>query len=189
MKNLTIGLLALLVASGAVQPAVAETEAAKSLLLPIRNARIPMQGVLSGGQPTREQIAAAGKAGFRTVINLRTEEEPGFEWEADSVAEHGMRYVLIPVAGADGLTRKNVKRIDTALREAQKSGPVLLHCGSGNRIGAILALREHWLAGTEPDAALRYGVESGLTRLEPKTRELLGLTAPEPAEVDAEKTR
>jgi uncharacterized protein (TIGR01244 family) len=189
MKNLTIGLLALLVASGAVQPAVAETEAATSLLLPIRNARIPMQGVLSGGQPTREQIAAAAKAGFRTVINLRSEKEAGFEWEADSVAEYGMRYVLIPVPGADGLTRKNVKRVDAVLREAMESGPVLLHCGSGNRIGAILALREHWLAGIEPETALRYGVENGLTRLEPKTRELLGLDVPAPSEGETRTTR
>ena len=175
MNYPTIAMFFLLVTSGAVQPALAETEAAQSLLLPIRNARIPMPGVLSGGQPTREQIAAAGQAGFRTVINLRSDTEPGFEWEADSVAQHGMRYVLIPVTGADGLSRKNVERVDAALREAAKSGPVLLHCGSGNRIGAILALREHWLAGADPEAALAYGVQTGLTRLEPKTRELLGL--------------
>jgi uncharacterized protein (TIGR01244 family) len=179
MKHAAIVLPVGLLLSGIVvgQPIAAQADASKSPLLPIRNGRIPMQGVLSGGQPDQEQIAAAARAGFRTVINLRTEKEPGFEWEAEAVVRHGMRYVLIPVAGAEGLTRDNVERVDVALREGIESGPVLLHCGSGNRIGAILALRERWLKGTDPQAALQYGLAAGLTRLEPTTRELLGLSS------------
>ncbi len=155
-------------------PAIA---AAAGTLVPIYNARVPMEGVLSGGQPTPEQIEAAARGGFRTVINLRTEREPGFEWERERVEAFGMRYVQIPVAGADGLTRENVERIDAALTEALEEGPVLLHCGSGNRIGAILALRAAWLEGADADQALKYGLSSGLTRLEDATRRLLELPA------------
>jgi len=147
--------------------------AAASALVPIRNARIPIEGVLSGGQPTPEQIEAAARAGFRTVINLRTDGEPGFEWERSAVEASGMTYVQIPVAGTDGLTRENVTAIDEALREGLDAGPVLLHCGSGNRIGAVLALRAAWLEGIETEEALSYGLSSGLTRLEAATRELL----------------
>lgn len=150
-------------------------------LLAIRNARVPVDGVLSGGQPSEEQIEAAARAGFRTVINLRTDQESGFEWERETVERLGMRYVHIPVAGAGGLTRDNVEAVDRALKDALDAGPTLLHCGSGNRIGAVLALRRAWLEGAAPDDALAHGQAGGLTRLEPAVRELLGLPAPDPA--------
>ena len=144
-------------------------------LVPIPNATVPMPGVVSGGQPTEAQIESAAERGYRTVINLRTEQEAGFEWERELVESSGMRYVHIPVAGGDGLTRENVEALDAALAEAREEGPVLLHCGSGNRIGAMLALRAAWVEGSDPDTALQYGLGTGLTGLEPKTRELLGL--------------
>jgi uncharacterized protein (TIGR01244 family) len=144
-------------------------------LVPIPNATVPMPGVLSGGQPTEAQIESAVERGYRTVINLRTAQEAGFEWERELVESSGMRYVHLPVAGGDGLTRENVEALDAALAEARAEGPVLLHCGSGNRIGAMLALRAAWIEGSDPDTALRYGLSTGLTGLEPKTRELLGL--------------
>ena len=148
---------------------------AGTLLQAIRNARVPLDGVLSGGQPTLEQIEAAAASGFATVINLRTPKEPGFEWEPEAVERSGIRYVHIPVDGASGLTRENVERIDAALRAALAEGPVLLHCASGNRIGAALALRAAWLEGAEPEAALKLGLAAGLTRLEPHIRKTLGL--------------
>lgn len=159
-------------------------------LLAIRNARIPMDGVLSGGQPSQEQIEAAGAAGFRTVINLRTDKEEGFEWEPDAVEAAGMRYVVVPVAGAAGLNHENVAALDAALAEARADGPVLLHCGSGNRIGAMLALRAAWVQEVEPEAALKYGLASGMSpRLEPTVRELLGLEEVEPEESSKKKKK
>jgi uncharacterized protein (TIGR01244 family) len=160
---------------------VPQTVANPTPLVAIPNARVPMDGLLSGGQPTPSQIEAASEGGFRTVINLRTDREPGFEWEREAVEKAGMRYVQIPVAGADGLSRENVERIDAALDDALAEGPVLLHCGSGNRIGAVLALREAWLGGKKPEEALSYGLSSGLTRLEGKVREILELPSQEAA--------
>ena len=146
-----------------------------TLLLPVPNARIPIAGVLSGGQPTPDQIAAAGAAGYKTVINLRPDAEKGFEWEAAAVKAASMTYVSIPVAGATGLTKDNVIRLDAALKAAVANGPVLLHCASGNRTGAMLALRAAWVEGKDPAAALAYGEASGLTHLEPAVKQLLGL--------------
>jgi uncharacterized protein (TIGR01244 family) len=153
---------------------------ASTALLPIRNARVPLAGVLSGGQPTPEQIESASRAGFRTVINLRSEQEQGFEWEAEAVEELGMRYVWIPVAGKDGLSHDNVGRLDAALGEALERGPVLLHCASGNRIGAMLALRARWLQDTPADEALDFGLANGLTSLRETTESLLDAPAPDP---------
>jgi uncharacterized protein (TIGR01244 family) len=168
--------LILVVAATAAIPAhECEPAARPSGLLSIPSARIPMDGVLSGGQPTREQIEAAAASGFGTVINLRLGLETGFEWEAETVEGLGMRYVSIPVAGSRGLTLENVRRIDAALSEAAAAGPVLLHCASGNRIGAILALRAAWLHGVEPASAIAHGLANGMTRLEPAVRGLLDL--------------
>lgn len=150
------------------------------LLPPLQNARTPAAGVLSGGQPTRDQIASAGLAGYKTVINLRQATEPGFGWEAAAVEAAGMAYVSIPVDGAAGLTRGNVVRLDAALKEAAEKGPVLLHCGSGNRIGAMLALRAVWLEGKDPAAALEYGRAAGLTSLEPVVQAMLASAEPAP---------
>ncbi len=133
--------------------------------------RTPLDGVLTGGQPTPEQLEAISRAGFRTVINLRLPSEPGVEGEAEKVAELGMRYVSIPVAGAEGLTEDNVRALAEALAAAP--GPTLLHCGSGNRVGALLALKAHWLDGASPEEALEEGRAGGLTRLEPAVRELV----------------
>jgi len=154
--------------------------ASPSLLVPVPNARVPIAGALSGGQPSQDQIAAAGKAGFKTIINLRADKEPGFEWEPAAVKAAGMKYVSIPVAGAAGLTKENVARFDAALKQAVAKGPVLLHCASGNRIGALLALRAAWLEGMDPAAALEYGKASGLTHLEPAVSSLLGLAEATP---------
>jgi uncharacterized protein (TIGR01244 family) len=149
----------------------------------IPNARAPLAGVLAGGQPTAEQLRKAAAADYRTVIDIRLPGEDGaLDGEAALVESLGMRYVHIPVAGGDDLTLENVTRLDAEL-DRDGAGPILFHCASGNRVGALLALRAAWLEGVEPEEALALGKEAGLTRLEPRTRELLGLSpapAPQP---------
>jgi len=143
--------------------------------------RMPLPGLHTGGQPNREQFEAAARAGLRTVINLRADGEAGFEWERAAAQAAGVRYVHIPVAGAAALTRENVERLDAALHEALAEGPALLHCASGNRVGALLALREGWLRGADADAALRLGSQAGLTGLVPAVRAALErIDAPSP---------
>ena len=189
LKKSTIAIYLLLLLSTAVTaptpawadhhgPTHAEAGTA-SLLLPIVNARIPMDGLLSGGQPTKEQIEAAARAGYRTVINMRGAKEPGFEWEEELVKQLGMKYEHLPVTGKDSLTREKIEQIDAVLTAALEEGPVMLHCASGNRIGAVMALRAAWVEEMDPEKALAYGRASGMTRTEGLTRELLGLTEPE----------
>ena len=140
----------------------------------VKNGKMPMEGLVTGGQPTDEQFAALRDAGFATVINLRVPTERGNRGEAEKIAELGMAYVSIPVDGKTGLTEDNAAALAAALDEAD--GPVLLHCGSGNRVGALLALKAFWLDGASAEEALEIGIAGGVTRLEPTVRELLGLT-------------
>ncbi len=138
-------------------------------LLP--NAKRPAPGVLSGGQPSLEQLEAAGRAGFKTVINLRAPGESGTR--EPEVTAAGMHYVALPIAGADAISEENARALAAALEEAEQ--PILLHCGSGNRVGALLALKAFHVDGKSAEEALQYGIESGVTGIEPVVRKALGL--------------
>lgn len=127
----------------------------------------------SSGQPNPEQLGRLAREGIRTVINLRAPGEPDQYDEQAEAEHHGLRYVAIPVAGAQDLTPETVQRFSHELAQAQLAGPVLIHCASANRVGALVALEQGWHQGAEPDAALKLGRVAGLTGLEPVVSELL----------------
>ena len=154
-------------------PAVA-VPAAKNLEIGIRNARMLADDLLTGGQPTREQLEQAAAAGYRTVVNMRTPGEEGAWDDAALAAELGLRYVAMPVAGAGGLTPENARKLAEIIDDP-RARPLMVHCASGNRVGALLALKAHHLDGASPEAALEIGLEAGLTRLEGAVRDLLNL--------------
>lgn len=167
---------AVVVAQAEAPPPAAPTLPLPADLLP--NGAEAFDGILVGGQPTPEQLAAARDAGYKTVINLRGLGEPGVAEEPALAADLGLAYVAIPVDGADGLTEDNARRLDAALAEAEY--PVIVHCASGNRVGGLFALRAFHVEGKEADEALAIGLGSGLTRLEPVVREKLAAAASGP---------
>lgn len=139
-------------------------------LLP--NGRHPLEGIVTGGQPSIDQLRLASEKGFRTVINLRTPDESPVGREAVEAA--GMSYVSLPIAGAAALTEARAKEFALALEEAE--GPLLVHCGAGNRVGALFALKAYYVDEATPEEALALGLDAGLTGLEAAVREHLGLT-------------
>lgn len=139
--------------------------------VPIPNAATPLRGLLTGGQPSAEHFKTAAEAGYATVINLRAGDEPGTRDERPEVEALGMAYVSIPVSGADGISVANATALAGAL--GASSGPVLLHCGTGNRAGALLAMKAFHIDGVPADAALELGKRAGLTTLEPVVKERL----------------
>lgn len=143
--------------------------------LQFKNALTPLEGVTSGGQPTEDEFRQAAKLGYKTVVNLRTDgEEIPFD-EPALVEELGMKYVHLPIAGAEGITSENAAALAEILDDAER--PLILHCGSGNRIGALFALDAHERLGQDAETALQTGLDAGMTRLEPVVREKLGLPA------------
>jgi protein tyrosine phosphatase (PTP) superfamily phosphohydrolase (DUF442 family) len=71
----------------------------------------------------------------RTVFNLRHESEiRGFD-EQLVVTELGMRYVSLPWNGPDELTDDVFDRARAVLGTTER--PLLLHCGSAHRVGAV----------------------------------------------------
>jgi uncharacterized protein (TIGR01244 family) len=157
-RHVRLGALAALLAMAL--PAVADT-------LPFAQ---PRPQLYSAGQPSAAQLQQAADAGVTTVIDLRQpDEDRGFD-ETAAAERLGLRYVRIPVAGAAGLTDANAHALRTAL--AQSSGPVLVHCASGNRAGALLAL-SNARDGASVEHALQLGRDAGMTSLEAPTRALL----------------
>lgn len=133
--------------------------------------RQPRAGLLTSGQPSPNDWQAIAARGVTTVVNLRTQKEMEGRDEAAEVAAAGMRYVTIPVAGADGIDDANAVRLRDALHAA--NGPVLVHCHSGNRAGGLLALMAARDEGLPAEQAIALGRAAGMTGTEARVRELL----------------
>lgn len=128
-------------------------------------------GDIAGGQPSAEDLAALADKGFVAVIDLRGEDEDrGFD-EAAVAAANGLDYTPLPIEGREAINAGNALKLGELLDAYD--GPVLVHCGSSNRVGALVALLEAE-RGATADAALEAGRAAGLTdRLEGVVRERL----------------
>jgi len=176
MKQLfaLLAFLALAPLFGCTVAAPPQADDQAALDLGLKNAVLVQPGTISSGQPTEEQFAKLPELGYHTFIQLRPADEDGTGWEEAKGAELGLKVVRIPVAGAEGITEANARALDKALADAEPGG-VLVACASGNRVGGLFALRAHFCKGAAPEAALAEGKKDGLTKAEPKVREVLGL--------------
>lgn len=146
-----------------------------ALALGVPYAHEPAPGFLTSGQISQAQMDALAQAGYTTFISLRLPTEEGAGWEEEYAAQHGLSFTRIPVGGAEGLTRENAEALDHVLKAAGE-GKTALYCGSANRVGALLAMRAHWLDGATPEEAMAVGKAAGMTRLETEVARLLGGT-------------
>lgn len=138
---------------------------------PLRHPRVDL---VTGGQPAAADWSRLRQQGVSTVINLRTDAEMRGRAEADKVAAAGMAYQRLPIAGAADIDAAHADELWQRIEAA--TGPVLVHCASGNRVGALLAIGAARHAGMSPAEAMAFGRKAGLTRLEPRVREVLGLS-------------
>ncbi len=134
-------------------------------------AQRPEADVLTGGQPSESDFRDAAVSGFKTVINLRGLGEPGTATQPALMRELGLEYIHLPINGAGDITPENAQSLADALDHAER--PVMIHCASGNRIGALFALQAGLKDGCDLEAALERGRAAGLTRMEPLVRVLL----------------
>jgi uncharacterized protein (TIGR01244 family) len=159
----------------ALVPALAWAE--KPETFGIANATFPEPGVMAAGQPTGEQLQLLAEEGYHTVIDLRPAEEPhGFD-EVEAARQNGLTYVNIPVT-PDTLDQATIDRFVEAMRAAKR--PVLLHCSSSNRVGALYYA---WLVlekGLKAEEALSRSKAAGLRspELTGKVRKLLAERKP-----------
>lgn len=104
-------------------------------------------GIYLAGQPSPADLELARQDGVRTVISLRHASE--IEFDERAVAEGlGLTYVSLPWNAPAELTDEVFARARELLRTAER--PILLHCGSANRVGAV------WLPYRVLDGGLAF---------------------------------
>lgn len=123
----------------------------------------PAEGLTAAGQPNLAGLRELADGGYAAVIDLRTAGEDRGLNEETAVEELGMDYVFLPIAGRGGINFENAEKLDQILNNYD--GPVLIHCASSNRVGALLAMREK-LNGAGDEDALAFGRSAGMTSLE-----------------------
>lgn len=119
--------------------------------------------VVVAGQPTQETIDAAAKKGYKVVVNLRRPDEMAklpFDEKA-AVEKAGMKYIQVPMSTS--LPKEDQLKLVLDVLKDSKNNPVLLHCASSNRAGAIWALHSGLDKGMTPDAAIADGKAAGLS--------------------------
>jgi uncharacterized protein (TIGR01244 family) len=127
----------------------------------LKNRKEPLPGITSSAQPDEAALKAVAKEGYVAVIDLRGEsEDRGMKDEKSFVESLGMRYVALPVENASAVTYDKANALDEILK--QFDGPVLVHCASGNRVGGVLALREH-LKGASAEDSFATGIKAGMS--------------------------
>ncbi len=129
----------------------------------------PVDGITSAGQPNEAQFKVFAENGYRTVIDIRTEGEDRGLDEPAVLEALGMEYVTLPI-GRDDITIDKARELGALLEG--RDGPVLVHCGSGNRVGALLALRKFDETG-DAELALETGRAGGMKSLEGAVREVI----------------
>jgi uncharacterized protein (TIGR01244 family) len=100
----------------------------------VPNYQVVREGLATGGQPTTEALVRLRALGFRTVIDLRAEGE-GVRDEEAAVKAQGLRHVWVPIT-PESFTLEDVRKIKVVLDD-KMAAPVLLHCSSANRVGAV----------------------------------------------------
>lgn len=165
-------LAAWIIVLGVTSHGVAAAEEDPSTPFGLRNGKWIDDQLLVGGQPTEAQLEAIAKAGIRSVVNLRGEAEEGSLDEAEDVHGLGLAYLHLPIAGAGDLDEERARRLAEWLAEPEHL-PAVVHCASGNRVGALFALKAFYVDDETPDEALAKGQEHGLTSLTEKVKALL----------------
>ncbi|NNF40531.1 MAG: hypothetical protein HKN64_04065, partial [Woeseiaceae bacterium] len=129
----------------------------------------PVNGITAAGQPNAAALQVFADNGYAAVVDLRTAGETRGLDEQVVVEGLGMEYVSLPI-GSDGISFENARNLDELI--SRYDAPVLVHCGSSNRVGALLALRAS-LEGADDETAIELGRQGGLTGLEPAVRKVL----------------
>jgi uncharacterized protein (TIGR01244 family) len=126
----------------------------------------------TGGVVDMRSFGQLAQLGFKTVINLNTSEE-GATQEEGAARSAGLTYVSIPVstrAPSDDEVAEFSKYVNDPAHY-----PILVHCISSNRVGAMWALYRAANA-VPPEIAVQEGRTVGLKpSREGAVRERLGL--------------
>jgi uncharacterized protein (TIGR01244 family) len=116
----------------------------------------------TAGQPKDSAYAKLAENGYRAVLSLRTGSEGvDLAHEKEMVEKAGMRFINIPVQSSSPKPEQAVEFIK-AVKDANNQ-PMLIHCGSANRVGAFWMIYRVVEQGWPEEKALEEATRIGLT--------------------------
>jgi protein tyrosine phosphatase (PTP) superfamily phosphohydrolase (DUF442 family) len=130
----------------------------------VANACQILPQVITGGQPSGQQLRAFQAAGGGIVLDVRDPMESRPIDEGSMVRQLGMEYINIPVR-AGSLDDGTLERILAVLRGAGDR-TVFFHCGSGNRVAGALIPYFMLDQGLEEQDAIEQAMRVGLRSAE-----------------------
>ncbi len=126
----------------------------------LRNFTILGPGVAGAGQPEVEDFEVLAARGYTTVINLRKPSESVPPDEAQRAAAAGLGYHELPMRVVDfGIEEAGALQ---RILETAPDGSVLIHCASGNRVGALWGMYLGLRDGLSPEQAVDAGQRAGM---------------------------
>ncbi len=126
----------------------------------IANACQATPTLITGGQPTAEQLQAFKAAGGAVVLDIRDPMEPRPFNETAKMKELGLEYVVVPVVAGQTSDSIMERILETVRRNKEKQ--MLFHCGSGNRVGGALIPYFMLDLGMEEEDAIAQAMRIGL---------------------------
>jgi uncharacterized protein (TIGR01244 family) len=142
--------------------------------LTLKNANNYTNQHITGGQPSIADLDKLAKADVKIVINLRGNGEFSAFNEREVVERLGMTYISLPIASAEDINVININKFHQLLGSSDSR--TLVHCASGNRVGAFFALEAHQFGNKSKAEAITIGKKTGLTRLENKVFKIIDST-------------
>lgn len=120
------------------------------------------ESLATAAQPKETAFAKLASNGFRSVLNLRTDAE-GVDLvrERELAEKAGLRYLNIPVS-PPSLNEDTVNAFIKAVKE-KSNHPMLIHCGTANRVGAMMMIYRVLEQGWTEEKALEEATRIGLT--------------------------
>jgi len=116
--------------------------------------------ILIGGQPSKVALGQLAEQGYKTVLSSRGQTELNWDEKAE-VESLGMNFVSIAMEKPiKEITDDQMKRFSEIMQFAER--PLILHCGSGNRISGLWAL---WLIENQhmsPKTAFDLAEQTGM---------------------------
>ena len=127
----------------------------------LENAGYPLEGVATAGQPEQEHLKRLAEEGYRTILDVRTQEEdPGFD-ESETVRSLGMEYVNMPLeVKPEAFTDEVFERARELLADPGRR-PILVHCASAVRVAPLLIPYLIVDEGRSPEEAVEIASEVG----------------------------
>jgi len=127
----------------------------------IPNACEPIPGIVTGGQPTAEQLAALKRGGCEVILDVREAMEPRPYRPRDAVVAAGLEYINIPVSHGP-LADETFDRVRQTVRALAGKKRVFFHCASGSRVAVTLLPYFILDQGMDEEDAIEQAMRTGM---------------------------